>query len=345
MLRPAATRGRTTVFAALMTIAAAVSPAALAELAAVVVDRSDDSLRVVGIDSGDGSITPGSAAIPDCCRVGAGLTAADPGGERFFVFGRELTANGDRLATLGFDGASASSVVPARVPQVFLVHDAVQGRLVSVELGGNAADPTVQWFSIDPATGSAADIGPPDEICCELMTGVAGIDAPARRLFFVGREFGQAEWRIRSVDLATGTVSDIGALPTSGRPGFLRYSGVGDHLDLYMQDGPSGIDDGLYRVDPATGTGQLVSAESDSDCCLLGLGQVADLDASGEAWWLAGSGGGMAPAPGFMALFAGSDNGTVSQWTTDPDYALHALVVDGAVVSPGMIFRDRFEAP
>lgn len=344
MVLPIGAAARFMVVAAFLALTAAIPENVRAELAALVVDNADNSLRVLAVDSADGSVTPGSAAIADCCLVGAGLTAADAAGERFFAFGRESTADEDRLATLSFDGSSASTVVPARTPQVLLAHDGVQDRLISVELGGSAASPTLQWFSLDPDTGAATDIGSADAICCELMTGVAGMDAAGQRLFFVGRAFGQADWRIRSLDLVSGDVTDVGPLPAAGRPGFLRYSDAGGYLDVYMQDGSSGADDGFYRVDPGTGAGTLVADEDDGGCCLLGLGHIASLDDSGEAWWLAGSGAGMTPEPGFMSLFAESDNGNVSARLISPGYALHALVVDGEVVSPGLIFSDRFES-
>jgi hypothetical protein len=335
---------RLKILAAFLLLTATIAESARAELAALVVDRGEGSLRVVAVDSSDGGVTPGSVAIADCCLLGAGLTAADADGERFFAFGRESTADEDRLATLAFDGSSAGTVVPARAPQVLLAYDGMQDRLISVALGGSAASPTLQWFSLDPSTGAASDIGPTDATCCELMTGVADVDAAGQRLFFVGRAFGQSDWRIRSLDLASGDVTDVGPMPAAGRPGFLRYSDAGGHLDVYMQNGPNGADDGFYRVDPGTGSGILVADEDDGGCCLLGLGHIASLDDSGEAWWLAGSGAGMTPTPGFMSLFAESGNGSVSERTIDAGYALHALVVDGQVVSPGLIFSDRFEA-
>ncbi|MEE4303791.1 MAG: hypothetical protein V2J19_06510 [Wenzhouxiangella sp.] len=345
MPRPEWLNTRLTALSVVFAMAVAFAPRALADLAAVAVDLADNSLRVVEIDSVSGSITPGSAAIADCCRIGGGLTAADADGQQFFAFGLDVTTDVGVLATLSFDGNSVSTIAPARAPQVLLAHDGAQDRLISVQLLGDASTPSLQWFAIDPATGSVADIGTADATCCELMTGVADVDESAQRLFFAGREFGQPDWRIRSVDLATGTVSDVAALPAPGSPAFIRFDNAGGYLDVYMQDGPDGVDDGFYRVNPSTGAGVLVAAEDDADCCLLGLGHSASRDAAGESWWMAGSGNGMTTVPGIMALFAETANAAVSQWETDPGYALHALIVAGTVVSPGTIFRDRFEAP
>lgn len=333
---------------ALLLLAAGLSGAApvRAELAGLVHDRSDASLRVVGIDSGDGTVTPGSESVDDCCFLGAGLTAADHAGGRFFAYGHYLSG-GDFgqavLLSLDFDGNATTAVAPETAPQGVLAWNPGSGRLISAGFGGDTADPELQWIAIDPVDGSVADIGGPDVTCCELLTGVVAVDAAGEQLFFVGREFDTTDWAIRAVDLGDGTISQVAPLPAPGLAGFMAYDAAGGHIELYMQDGAAGAA-GLHRVDVASGTATQVAAELDDGCCLIGAGAVASLDAVGEAWWVAGSGDGLSTVPGFSALLAGSDSASVVQRVLAGDYLLNALAVDGAVVSPALILRDRFEA-
>lgn len=336
-------RGGLLVLASLLWMSAPVQ----AELSALVHDRVDDSLRAVSIDSGNGAVTPGSASVEACCLVGAGLTAADVDGGRFFAFGRYLAEDGfgdDVLMSFDFDGNAAATVAPVQAPYALLAYDAAQDRLISTEPEIDDIAPTLQWVAFDPDDGSVSPIGAPDSICCELLTGIAALSEADQQLYFVGRLFGESEWRIRSVDLANASITDVAALPAPGRPGFMRYSAGSGQLDVYMQDGAGG-DAGMFRVDPANGSAVSVAPELDPDCCLLGLGEIASLDQAGEAWWAAGSGSGLSPIPGFLALNAASTSAAVTQRAIASDYAIHALVVSGEVVSPGLIFRDRFQVP
>lgn len=318
---------------------------AQAELSALVHDRVDDRLRAVTIDSGNGAVTTGSAFVEDCCLVGAGMTAADTDGGRFFAFGRYLVTSGfgdDVLLSFDFDGNSVATATPVQTPYALLAYDPAQDRLISTQPGDDGGAPTLQWVAFDPDDGSASPIGVPDSTCCELLTGIATISVADQLMYFVGRLYGESEWRIRSVDLADASIADVAALPAPGRPGFMRYSESSGQLDVYMQDGAAG-DAGMFRVDPANGNAISVAPELDPDCCLLGLGEIASLDQEGEAWWAAGSGSGLSATPGFMVLNADSASAAVTQRTIASDYAIHAMVVSGEVVSPGLIFRDRFQ--
>jgi hypothetical protein len=317
---------------------------AQAGLTALVEDASDGSLRVVAIDSGTGQVIPGTAAIDDCCLVGAGLSAIDVAGERVFAFGIRNAGdlNGQPiLMTLSLDGSETHSVETDQLPQSVLGYDSQSDRLVSTTY---SVDGT-QWISLDPDTGQANSIGSPMEDCCEIVSGLAAVgNLPAgpRALYFVGRDHGASAWQLLAVELATGGVTSIAELP-EGTPGMLVLDEQTGQLDLLLQTA-IGEPSALYRVDPAVGTASLVATQAGAGCCLISPGDVASLDLDGEYWWVGGSRSDLSsPASGYLALAAGFDAGVVPAWQIEPGYRLHALMVTGAVVNPGWLFRDRFE--
>jgi hypothetical protein len=328
-----------------LSILACLSLPAQAELAALVHDNANGTLRVVRVDSDDGSVTTGSVFVQDCCFVSAGMTAADTAGGGFFVYGLQIDGGGfgsPLLLEMPFDGNSASAVALAREPEGVLAFDASMGRLIAFEFGDDAQNPTLQLIAIDPQSGAVTDIGAVNTSCCEVMTGTRAIDSAGQRLFFVGRDFGASTWSIQSISLADGVVTEVGAMPASGRPGFLSLNDAGTELEIYMQDGLAGAA-GLHRMDIGTGASSTISVEADGGCCLMGLGESASLDQTGTAWWMGGSGTGGSPSPGFMALPAAADISDVPAQTIAGDYRLHAVVVDGQVTNPFLLFSDRFE--
>jgi len=328
-----------------LALLACLSSPLCAELAALVHDTSDDSLKVVTVDSSNGSVAAGSASAVDCCFVSAGMTAADVAGRRFFASGREIAGGGfgdPVLVQFGFDGNSVTSVVPARLPQGVLAFDSAMGRLLSFEFGTDFTAPTLQLIAIDPLDGSVTEIGSENAVCCELLTGVSAIDGVAQRLYFVGRDFTTSPWLIQSASLVDGSVTQIGPLPAGGRPAFLSLDAARTHLEIYMQESTGGAA-GLHRVNVGTGSASAISVEADDNCCLVGIGETVSRDSAGLAWWMAGSGSGLTPSTGFMALPTSFDIPSVPSRSVGGGYAIRALIVDGAVANPFSLFSDRFE--
>jgi len=318
---------------------------AKAELAALVHDTENASLRVVRIDSSDGSVTTGTESVAACCFISSGMTASDGDSRRFFAYGLEIDEGNPGapvLLELGFDGNSVSTTAPARSPEGVLAYDSAGGRLIAFEFSDDFQNPSLQLIAIDPTSGAVSDLGPENLACCEVITGTHAIDSAAQRLFFVGREFGATDWSIQSISLADASLSVIAPMPAAGRPGFLSLNEAGTELDVYLQEAMAGAA-GVYRVNVGTGVATEVSVEADPGCCLVGPGETVGRDQAGLAWWMAGSGSGVTPASGFMALPTGDDVSSVPSQTMASGYELHALVVDGQVINPFLLFRDRFE--
>ena len=101
----------------------------------------------------------------------------------------------------------------------------------------------------------------------------------------------------------------------------------------------------VYRIDPADGSAIQRSANSASNCCLASPGQMASqsFGVTGATWWIGGSGALSVPSPGFFTLSADESNGLTKRVVLEGNLFLHALIVSGTVVDPGLLFQDRFE--
>jgi hypothetical protein len=323
------------------------STSAWAGLTGLVRDVNDGSLRVVQIDSATGEVTAGSASLADCCRVGAGLTAVDLGGNQLFAFGHQSAGDDEGnplLMQFSLDGQQATTVTPDRLPQAVMAYDNQSSRLYSVSLSP-APDFAIQWFSLDPATGQSTLIGNPATDCCEILAGlgaIANLPGGGRGLYFVGRPSGSPDWHLLAADLNNGDVVDLATLP-GGTPGFLVVHPTSGVADFMIQTTLADSIE-LYRVDPATGIVTNQASHDVSNCCLVSPGDVASLSSDEPFWWIGGSGAQLnPPGAGFFALLANADTNQAPARTLLGNYRLHALVVSGTVVSPDLIFRDRFQ--
>jgi hypothetical protein len=329
----------------LVTLVAAAS--LQAGLTGLVYDADDSAVRVAFIDSGDGSVSQGSAGIDDCCLLVAGLTAIDTDGDRVFSVGQFSggpNAGDPVLLELSLDGESASQISPAQVPQAVLAWDQQSGRLISAVLGQGPS--STQWIAIDPENGSVDSIGSESTTCCELVAGIADIgELPGggKALYVVGRNHGESDWQLLAVDLSDGAITSLAPLP-AGSPGFMVFDEASGQVDVLMQtalDEPSI----LYRIDPADGIATELAVNSAPDCCLASPGDMASRteDQFGSTWWVGGSGAVSQPVPGFFTLSGAESNSLSKRVALDGNLFLHALIVSGTVVNPALLFHDRFE--
>jgi hypothetical protein len=318
-----------------------------AGLTGLVHDADSLTVRIAAIDSGDGSVSLGTAMIPDCCYLGAGLTAVDADHGRVFAFGQYSSgpqAGVTVLMTLSLDGANASLVVPEEPLQAVLAWDAQSERLISARMTVGPA--STQWISVDPVDGSISPVGSASTECCELFSGMANVgELPGggRGLYTVGRPFGASDWQLLVVDLADGAIQEVAALP-AGRPGFVSFDDATGQIDMLMQ---TSLNDPsiLYRIDPADGSVIEQAINSAGNCCLTSPGDMASQSegVTGTTWWIGGNGANSSLAPGFFALSANDSNALTTRVSLDGNLYLHALIVSGAVVDPGLLFKDRFE--
>ncbi len=318
-----------------------------AGLTGLVHSADDSSVRIASIDSGDGSVSLGAAAISDCCYLAAGLTAIDVDQGRVFAFGHYSSgaqAGDPVLMIFSLDGTTATEVVPGEVPRGVLAWDGQSERLVSAVMTAQPAG--TQWITIDPLDGSVDLLGGESSDCCELISGMGDIgDLPGggRALFTVGRFFGASDWQLLVVDLADGAIQELTALPT-GRPGFLVVDDASGQVDVLMQTS-LGNPSLLYRIDPADGQVTEQAVNSAENCCLTSPGDMASRSegVTGVTWWIGGDGSNSSPDPGFFTLSANDSNALTNRTTLQGDFYLHALIVSGTVVDPGLLFQDRFE--
>jgi hypothetical protein len=311
-----------------------------ADLSGLVFDESDGSLMMASIDPATGAVSPGAAALSNCCQLVTGLTAIDQAGERLFAIGLQSGDQTPLLLTFALDGSAASSIELDQLPQALLAYDSGAGRLISVILGAPPSASS-QWISIEPTTGAVTQIGSPDASCCEILTGLAAVASGPQQLYLLGRDFGEPDWQLLGIDLATGASSALAELP-AGHPGFLSLDADSGQVDLLIQTAPQ-ASSGLYRVNPVDGTFALQATQIDADCCLMMPGQAANLDDSGQFWWLGGSGSGLTPSSGFFAIRATLDGASLNRRQLSSGYRLNALVLDGEIVFVDQVFQDRFE--
>ncbi len=318
-----------------------------AGLTGLVYDADNTQLRMAFIDSQDASLTPGNAAIDDCCEMLAGLTAIDSEGQRVFALGRPLAgpdASNTVLLELSLDGESARQVAPAVEPQAVLAWDEISGKVISAVQTANPA--TTQWVAIDPSDGSVDLLGSESSTCCELIAGLADIGTRpggGRALYVVGRDHGNADWHLLSVDLSNGMVITLTALP-QGQPGFLVFDVASEKIDVLMQ---TSLDQAslIYRIDPAGGSPVLLATNTSDHCCLTSPGDMASssTDELSTTWWVGGNRALSGTAAGFFTLTVAETSAVSRRQPLAGNLFLQALVVSGEVVNPLILFRDRFE--
>ncbi|WP_169751200.1 hypothetical protein [Wenzhouxiangella marina] len=311
-----------------------------AQLAGLVHDETNGSLRVVSIDSATGNVAAGAGEVADCCRLGGGLVAADVAGERFFAIG--VWSGGDNadqigLFELAFDGSAVASQFLGAVPTGALEWDSLNARLITVSVPDFTSG--LQLQSIDPTTGSIQNIGSATPDCCEILTGVSTIDPAGQRLFFAGRANGEADWAVYGVDLGTGEVNNAELLP-SGHPGFMAFNPSLGTVDVLMQQTLSGGTQ-IIAVDVDNGGAIILAEHENSDCCHFELGQTPSLSEDGDSWWLSGRDSALQTS--LVAMGSAGINAVTTTRAITSGYLLRAVVVNGETLSLDQIFRDRFE--
>jgi len=311
---------------------------AQAQLAGLVHDPVAQELRAVQIDSANGGVTAGSAAVVECCRLTSGLVSTD--GQQFFAVGTYTSgdsAGQTGVFTLDFDGETVASAALASTAESVLEYDETTGGLISM----NTTDLVtgLQLLAIDSGTGVVTPFPTTNAGCCEVVTGVSELDAAARRLYFVGRQAGEAAWSVYAADLNSGVALPFQVLPP-GVPGFMGLSPEGGTLEVMLQTS-LGASSQLLGIDPAS-PGVVVLAEHiDGQCCLLTPGQTPSTSLDGEAWWLAGSN--TALEDSLMTLTRTGPSGLTGIQTLAAGVHLMAVVVNGDTVSLDALFRDRFQ--
>ncbi|MEN1727304.1 MAG: hypothetical protein AAGJ52_02580 [Pseudomonadota bacterium] len=313
-----------------------------AQLAGLVHDPVAGELRVAEIDSANGTFTTGTGAVTDCCQFTSGLISTNSTTDQFYALG---TFTGGALVdqlgvfTLGYDGTTVSASIVADTPESVLEYDEQLGVLISMKTVDLATG--MQLIGIDPTSGAVTPFPTNNVDCCEIVTGVSALDSAARRLYFAGRQAGEATWSVYVADLNSGVAVPFEVLP-SGAPGFMGLSPNGTTLEVMMQSDLLASSQ-LIGIDLAGGGSTVLAEYSDSQCCLLTPGQTPSNSQDGESWWLAGSNTGLEDA--LMAMTRNGLSGLTRIQALDPVPGVHllAVVVDGNTVSLDILFSDRFQ--
>jgi hypothetical protein len=257
------------------------APAASASgtLYSVLFDTSAAEETLVVVDPATGALAAPGAGIADCCFIASGVSSLDPDGGVFFFMGRRMSDGADDFRIwsldLGTGAAAANPLVPAGNNYNFLEFDPSSGTLYAVVFDTGAAEERL--VEIDPATGALTPVGAGIADCCLIPSGVSALDPAGGVFFFVGRRMsdGADDFRIWSLDLATGGVVANPLLPAGNNWNFLEFDPSSGTLYAVVFDTGT-AEERLVEVDPATGALSPVGAGI-ADCCFISSG-VSALD-------------------------------------------------------------------
>ncbi len=142
-------------------------------------------------------------------------------------------------------------------------------------------------FAVDPATGALTPPGAGIADCCFIASGVSSLDPDAGVFFFMGRRMsdGADDFRIWSLDLASGAVLANPLLPAGNNYNFLEFDPSSGTLYAVVFD-TGAAEERLVEVDPATGALTPIGAGV-ADCCLIPSG-VSALDSAGGVFHFVG---------------------------------------------------------
>lgn len=215
----------------------------------------DGGRQLVSIDPPTGAITPISASISPPLPSAQGVNALDFDGNRFFFV---AFANGEadsRIFTVDtVTGALLGDPViagSATAPIMALEWDAAEGVLYALRNPGDAGR---QIATLDPVTGAITGIGPSIDPPLATPSGVTALDADANRFYFIGLLTGETDFRIYTVDTATGAALSNPVIPGSGTAFLLHLAWDNGEGTLYALRNPGDGGRQLATVDPATGT-------------------------------------------------------------------------------------------
>src|SRR5436190_296769 len=183
------------------------APAVLVLLATLYGLRNpgDGGRQLVSIDPATAVATPISASISPPLGVPGGVTALDAAGHRFFFIGTPSAEFVHRVYTVNtVTGAVISNPTVGPATSILgLEYDAAEGVLYALRNPGDAGK---QLVRLDPATGAATavsvSIAPP----LGIPGGVNALDPAGNRFFFIGVPSAESDYRIYTIDTATGAV-------------------------------------------------------------------------------------------------------------------------------------------
>src|SRR5436190_1879963 len=183
------------------------APAVLVLLATLYGLRNpgDGGRQLVSIDPATAAVTPISASIDPPNGTSSGVVALDTGGGRFFFVGMPSSGTDWRLYTVdtGTGAVLSSPAIDPATSILGLEYDDAADVLYGMR---NPGDGGKQIVTYDPATGVAtpisASISPP----LGVPGGVTALDAAGHRFFFIGTPSAESDYRIYTIDTATGAV-------------------------------------------------------------------------------------------------------------------------------------------
>lgn len=165
----------------------------------------DGGKQIVTYAPATGVATAISASISPPLGVPGGVTAFDAAGNRFFFIGTPGAEFVHRIYTVDtVTGAVLGNpTVDPATSILGLEYDAAEGVLYALR---NPGDGGKQLVRLDPATGVAtavsASISPP----LGIPGGVNALDAAGNKFFFLGVPTAESDYRIYTIDTATGAV-------------------------------------------------------------------------------------------------------------------------------------------
>jgi hypothetical protein len=183
----------------------------------------DGGKQIVTYNPATGVATPISASISPPLGVPGGVTALDAAGHRFFFIGTPAAEFVHRIYTVDtVTGALLGNpTVDPATSILGLEYDAAEGVLYALR---NLGDGGKQLVRLDPATGAAvavsADISPP----LGIPGGVNALDAAGNKFFFIGVPSAESDYRVYTIDTATGAVPNNPTIAGSASQFFVGLS-------------------------------------------------------------------------------------------------------------------------
>ena len=167
---------------------------------------ADAGKRICSYDPSTGAATCPGPSIDPPLGVPGGTTALDAAGNRFFFMGTRNTETTQRLYTV--DTATGlvlfSPQIDPTTAILGLEYDAGEGVLYALR---TPADSGKQLVTIDPATGVATPVSVSIDPPLGIAGGVNALDADGNRFFFPGVPTGESDFRLYTIDTATGAFS------------------------------------------------------------------------------------------------------------------------------------------